>query len=67
MTAYGFTALFGQFAQLVIMFSGACLMVGGVFPAVRRFALRLFLLGILLAVVGSIGGQWLPPSLRIGE
>lgn len=67
MTEQNFTALFGMFAQLIIMLSGACLIVGGVFPAGRRFALRLFFLGIFLVVVGSIGYQWLPPSLRIGE
>jgi hypothetical protein len=67
MTAQNFTALFGGFAQLIIMLSGVCLIVGGVSPVVRRFALRLFFLGIFVAVVGSIGYQWLPPSLRIGE
>ena len=67
MTPQSFTALFGMFAQLILMLSGACLIVGGIFPAVRRFALRLFLLGIFVAVVGSIGYQWLPPSLKIVE
>lgn len=65
MTQNTFTALFSVVAQLIIMLSGFCLIVGGVFPIVRRFAFRLFLLGILMAIVGSIGYSWLDPSLRI--
>lgn len=67
MTVQNFTALFGGLAQLIIVSAGACLIAGGMFPAVRRFALRLFLLGIFVAVIGSIGHQWLPTTEVVGE
>ncbi len=62
-----FTALFGTFAQLIIVLSGMCLMLGGIIRPLRRFALRLFILGVFVAVVGSIGYQWLPPSMKLVE
>jgi len=62
-----FIALFFLLAQSTIMLSGACLIVGGVFPVVRRFAFRLFLLGLFLAVVASVGYPWLGPSLTLFE
>jgi hypothetical protein len=65
MTTQSFTAIFGTITQIAIMLSGLGLIVGGSFPSVRRLAWRIFFLGIFLAIVGSIGYQWLPPSLRI--
>lgn len=54
------SSLFAMLGYVLITVAGAILMVGGAFAAVRRFAWRLFWLGIFAAVVAAIGPQWWP-------
>lgn len=62
MSAQVISVLFSSLAQFLIMLSGTSLLFGGLFPAARRLAVRLFLLAMLAIVVAVHGPQWLPPE-----
>lgn len=53
--------LLAQLALLTLVLAGFLLMIGGLWSGGRRWAGRLFLLGILFAIVASIvTPEWLP-------
>lgn len=63
MTQQNISAIFASLGYLLILLSGACMMVGFISGA-RRLAGRLFLLGIFSAIVASVGAQWLAHSVN---